>query len=291
MTRSGLSATMRSRSTPAEVPTRGTRATSGGQSAGARTPTTRSPAPAANRSSVACGARLTMRAAGTASSTRAPVASTAATGAAPAGPPRPAMSATNASQKCARSTALKPVTDAREHARARSVVVGHELVMLVERVVQTCEERPAAGQRIVRRQIDERITAHVSGARRVVESLGRSDDLGAQPQPLPGLPDRNRAVAPRAPREQIARCVVLGALQIGAGSDAQAAPRALEFDRNALQRRVLDVLRRTGGGAAFEHDQIPDTVVIRDDSHGETASRIAQRRLEVARRLRLEAGI
>src|SRR5438552_1969802 len=290
MTRSGLSATMRSRSTPAEVPTRATRAASGGQSAGASTPTTRSPAPAANRSSVACGARLTMRAAGTASSTRAPVASTAVTGAAPAGPPRPAMSATNA-QKCARSTALKPVTDAREHARARSVVVGHELVMLVERVVQTCEERPAAGQRIVRRQIDERITAHVSGARRVVESLGRSDDLGAQPQPLPGLPDRNRAVAPRAPREQIARCVVLGPLPLGAGSDAQAAPRALEFDRNALQRRVLDILRRTSGGAAFEHDQIADTVVIRDDSHGEVASRIAQRGLEVARRLRLEAGI
>src|SRR5437867_9626001 len=150
MTRSGLSATMRSRTTPAELPTRATRAAAGGQSAGARTPTTRSPAPAANRSSVAGGARLTMRAAGTASSTRAPVASTAATGAAPAGPPRPAISAANASQECARSTALEPVTDAREYARARSVVVGHQLVMLVEHVVQTGEERPAARQRIVR---------------------------------------------------------------------------------------------------------------------------------------------
>ena len=163
--------------------------------------------------------------------------------------------------------------------------------MFVECVVQTYEERPAARQRIVCRQIDERITTHTNGVRRVVESLGRSDDFGAQPQPLPGLRDRNRAVTPRAARKQIARCIVLGVLQISAGSDAQAAPCAEEFDRNALQRRVLDVLRRTSGCAAFEHDQIADTVVVCDDSHGEVASRIAQRGFQVVRRLRLEAGI
>src|SRR5204862_373417 len=81
-TRSGLSATMRSRSSPVASPTRGTRFASGGQSAGARTPTICAPAPAAYRSSVACGARLTTRSAGALNTTCAPVASVTATGAA-----------------------------------------------------------------------------------------------------------------------------------------------------------------------------------------------------------------
>ena len=88
---------MRSRSIACESPTFGSVRASGGQSEVAMTPTTRSPAPAANSSSVACGARLTMRRAGMASDTIAPLSSVACTPA--CAMPAPVATASAASKR------------------------------------------------------------------------------------------------------------------------------------------------------------------------------------------------
>src|SRR5665213_3039197 len=70
---------MRSRSTALASPTTAIRDACGGKFEPATTPTIAPPAPAANKSSVACGDSATMRRAGVASSTRTPASSTALT--------------------------------------------------------------------------------------------------------------------------------------------------------------------------------------------------------------------
>src|SRR6476661_3511759 len=131
---------MRSRSSARASPTRGRCAASGGQSAGSVTATTRSPAPAAYKSSVALGARLTIRRAGAGSAISVPVPSTAVTGLALLAPASAAISATAARVGGERSS-VSPAY-ACEQVRGGGTVVGGQLVMLVQQVVEPRESRP-----------------------------------------------------------------------------------------------------------------------------------------------------
>src|SRR5690349_10294321 len=292
--RSGLSATMRSRSSPVASPTRGSRLASGGASAGASTPTMRAPAPAANSSSVACGARLTMRRAGADSSIRFPVASIAATGAARIA----AFHATNSARQPQHSPETRPaiisitVPHADETRGPRSVVVGGELAVLVEGVVEPGKQRPAGGERVVRREIDQCVPAHATGVGGVVESRGRCVDFDADAQSVPGPADGENAVSASAARQQIARCVVFRSLQIDAPPQIGVADPGPELERDAFERRIGDVLRRAiEGRVALEHDEIAHAVAIGDDAGGEARPRITQRDFRVVRGFRPEIGV
>src|SRR5215472_10078474 len=132
---------MRSRSSARASPTRGRRAASGGASAGESTPTSSAPAPAANTSSVAWGARLTMRRAGVDNSIVAPLASMAATDA--ASPHTEAVAAH--SQRIRLSScriALITVAHAGEDIGTGRVVICDQLVVFVEHVAEYREQRP-----------------------------------------------------------------------------------------------------------------------------------------------------
>src|SRR5580700_8126226 len=136
----------------------------------------RSPAPAANSSSVACGARLTIRLAGAASSIAAPVASSATTDPASACV-HAVNNAVHARFAMAQRIALVPVAHAGEYARAGGVVIGGKLVMLVERVIEPGEERPARSERVVRSEVECRVATHAACVGGVIKARRGRDQF------------------------------------------------------------------------------------------------------------------
>src|SRR5450432_2838221 len=177
-TRSGFSARMPSRLIAPASPTRARLAASGGQSAGASTPTTSSPAPAAKSSSVACGARLITRRAGATRVTFAPLASTATIAAcAP-----PTATASNNSNVSARCIVLVTVTHAAEEIGAHGVVVGSQFVVPVEGVAEHGEQCPLFGPRVLGIEVDQRIAAHAQRVRGIVVARRRRHDLHTELQ-------------------------------------------------------------------------------------------------------------
>ena len=167
------------------------------------TPTTRSPAPAANSSSVACGARLTIRCAGAASVTVTPASSVACTAACA----MPAPAATTKRSQPARVVAAThhriTAPNAGEHRRAAGRVAGGELVVLVEHVVGAREQRDVAPDVPFGGEVDDAVAAHLHEIRRVVVAQRRGDVLEAEAHAA-------RPDSPPAPRRAGARGAAAG---------------------------------------------------------------------------------
>ena len=203
--RSGARATIRSRSIARESPTRGSARAAGGQSEVSLTPSTRSPPPAANSSSVACGARLTIRRAGAASVTVTPVSSvacTAARAASGAAARRERRAGEGERQQRPRGARSRHRICARTPAktvRAAGRVARRELVVLVEHVVGAREQRHVAAERPLRGQVDDRVAAHLHAVLGVVVAQRRGEDLEADAAPgRPGSPAPARRAGARA---------------------------------------------------------------------------------------------
>src|SRR5215470_4877641 len=158
---------MRSRSSARASPTRGRRAASGGSSAGESTPTSSAPAPAANTSSVAWGAKLTIRRAGVDNSTVAPLASMAAAGAASTHT-EPVAAHSQRIRLSSRRIALIAVAHAGEDIGTGRVVICHQLVVLVERVAEDREKGPLWRQRVFGVEVDHGIAAHAARVGRIL---------------------------------------------------------------------------------------------------------------------------
>ena len=258
-------------------PTTGMPAAAGGKFEPATTPTTRAPAPAANRSSVACGASETMRRAGCASVTVAPASSTATTSAC-AGAERQRAREGRRRERGARAARHSAQRTPREPLRAAGREVGGQLVVLVEHVGAAQEERHAVFERPLGGEVDDRVAAHPHRVRGIVVALCRGHDLGAE---LPGADALQRGDARmrvRPARQHVAGVVVARRREVERRAQRGVAERGAAGQRRAVDRRVLDVLRRAVEvGVAGEQDHVVDAIAIADEAGLESRTGVARR--------------